>query len=170
MLRSLERGLLTLSIGLIVAIVLLMTIEIVLRYSFSLSTRISEEYSGYLFCAATLAAFFPALTTGRFLRIPALISRLPDRLRAVAEVLIALVSAGFCLILTWQTWDLFRMSVAFGSRSEQYSETPLMYPQVLLPLGLGLLAVGMLLRGAQLAHELWNGNRRLAKDEVNVVD
>lgn len=170
MLRRLERGLLALSIGLIVCIVLLMAVEIVLRYFFSLSTRISEEYSGYLFCAATLAAFFPALTTGRFLRIPTLISRFPNRLRAVAEVVIALVSAGFCLVLTWQTWDLFRMSVAFGSRSEQFSETPLMYPQALLPLGLGLLAIGMLLRGAQLAHGFWHGNTRLAEDEVNVVD
>lgn len=170
MLHRLERGLLALSAGLIVCIGLLMVAEITLRYFFSLSTRISEEYSGYLFCAATLAGFFPALTTGRFLRIPALIARLPTRLRALAEVAIALVSAAFCLLLAWQCWDLFRMSLRFGSRSEQYSETPLMYPQALLPLGLGLLAAGMLLRGAHLARGLWAGDTALAEDEVNVVD
>lgn len=170
MLRHIERASIVVAAGLIVCIVLLMIVEVVLRYFFSVSTRVSEEYSGYLFCAATLIGFFPALTSGRFLRVPALLGVLPLKARAVAELLIAVISAGFCLLLVKETWGLFRMSADFGSTSEQWSATPLMYPQALLPAGLLLLAAGMLMRGVTLARGLMAGDAAVTEDEVNVID
>lgn len=170
MLRIFERASIAVSAGLVVCIILLMMVEIALRYLFSVSTRISEEYSGYLFCAATLIGFFPALTTGRFLRIPALLGMLPLKARAVAELIIAVISAGFCLLLVKETWGMFRMSADFGSVSEQWSATPLMYPQLLMPIGLGLLAIGMLMRGVSLARGLMAGDAAVTEDEVNVID
>lgn len=151
--------------------VVLMTAEVFMRYAFSISIKISEEYSGYLFAAATMLAFYPAMTRGRFLRITAGVSLLPPRGRAVWELVVGLVSALFCLLLAQQTWHLFTTSRDFGSRSEQYSATPLMYPQIILPLALLLLSVGMLVRAIQLSANLWRGDTALALEEdKNVLE
>ena len=152
------------------AMVVLMNLEVFLRYTFSISIKISEEYSGYLFAAATMLGFYPALMRGRFLRISALVSRLPLRPRAVWEIGIGLLSAIFCGIVTLQTWTLFSTSWEFGSVSEQYSATPLMYPQILLPAAWALLTFGMLYRAVIVGKALWRGDASLVKEEENVME
>lgn len=168
--HKIERSLVFISGALLIAIILLMNVEIFARYFFRSSTRISEEFSGYMFCAATILGFYPALMRGRFLRITALLSGIPPKARAVAEVLVGLVSAAFSMVLMYQTWGLFDLSRDFDTRSEYYSETLLMYPQAILPAGFVLLSVGFLVRGLVLARALWWGNTALAEEEANVID
>lgn len=165
-----EKTLIALSSILVALIVVLMNVEVLMRYAFSTSTKISEEFSGYMFAIATALAFLPALMRGRFLRISAALSLLPLRVRAVFELLVGFVSAGFCLVLTVQVWSLFRTSVEFGSISEGYSATPLMYPQAILAPALGLLSAAMLARGIKLSRELWQGHTGMLMEEENVVD
>jgi TRAP-type C4-dicarboxylate transport system permease small subunit len=167
---KLERATIFVSALLVVLMAVLMNVETLLRYVFGASTRISEEYSGYLFCAATMIGFYPALMQGRFLRITALLSLLPSRVRAIWEVVIALVSAAFCLIVAFECWNLFQTSRAFGSISQEYSATPLMYPQAILPLGFALLAAGMIVRGGWIALELWNGDGEMLERENDVLE
>ncbi|MDQ6436967.1 TRAP transporter small permease [Mesorhizobium sp. LHD-90] len=167
----LEKALIFLASILVAVMVVLMTLEVFLRYTFSISIKISEEYSGYLFAAATMLAFYPAMTRGRFLRITAGVSLLPLRVRAAWELAVGVISSLFCLLLAQQTWILFQTSREFGSVSEQYSATPLMYPQLILPAALFLLSFGMLVRAGQLAASLWRGNTALAKEEdKNVLE
>lgn len=165
-----ERLLIALSSILIVMIVVLMNAEVVMRYAFSASTKISEEYAGYMFATATVLAFLPALMRGRFLRISAVLSMMPLRWRAVFELLVGVVSAGFCAVLSMQLWSLFRTSVEFGSISEAYSATPLKYPQAILAPALALLAIAMLARGIKLSRDLWRGDTGMLLEEENVVD
>lgn len=170
MTQYLEKGLIAVCSVLILMMIVLMNVEVFGRYLFGISTRIAEEYSGYLFCAATMLGFYPAVMRGRFLRIASLLSFLGTRARAAWEVAIAVLSAVFCLLLAWQTWGLFTMSRRFGSISLEYSGTPLMYPQLIMPLGLSLLAVGILLRVAVVARQILRGNPQALEDENNVLD
>lgn len=165
-----QKILIAISSVIVALMVVLMNVEVFLRYAFSSSTKISEEYSGYMFAVATVLAFIPALMRGRFLRISAVLTVLPLRVRALFELAIGVISAAFCLVLTVQVWDLFRTSAEFGSVSEQFSATPLMYPQAIIAPALLLLSIAMFVRGLTVAGELWRGNTRLVKDEENVVD
>lgn len=170
MASKIEKTFLLLCSAAIIATILLMNVEIFARFFLNTSTKISDEFSSYLFCAATMLGFYPALMRGRFLRIPVALSLLPLRFRAVWEAVIALFSALFCLLLAWETWELFQMSRHLGSVSEQYSATPLMYPQLVLPIGLVLLALAMGIRGFQLTRQLWRGETGLLKEENDVLE
>jgi TRAP-type C4-dicarboxylate transport system permease small subunit len=168
--ERLENILIALACVLIAAMLILMNAEVFMRYVFSTSLKISEEYAGYLFAAATMFGFYPALMRGRFLRISALVSRLPLRPRAFWETIVGAVSAAFCLVVAAQTWTLFITSQEFGSVSEQYSATPLMYPQVILPAAWLLLAMGMLYRAFTVAKSLWVGDATLVREEEHVME
>lgn len=170
MLRSLDRLLVAIASIVTALMVLLINVEVLLRYVFVGSTKVSEEYSGYMFAAATMIALYPALMRGRFLRITAVLSLLPLRARAVWELVIAAIAAVFCLILAVQTWKLFMASREFGTISEQFSATPLMYPQSILPFAFLILALGMLFRGIELGRNLWRGNTELLKEEEHVLE
>lgn len=165
-----ERVLSAIAAVIIVAMVALMNVELISRYIFGYSTRVSEEYSSYMFCAATVAGFYPALMRGRFLRITALLSLVSLKVRAVWEVILGLISTGFSAVVAFQTWDLFAASREFGSISDQYSQTPLMYPQLVLFLGWALLSLGMLLRGLRLGFDLWRNNTLLIAEEADVLE
>lgn len=165
-----ERLLIAISSVLVVLMIILMNAEVIGRYLFGVSTRISEEYSSYMFCAATMLAFYPALMQGRFLRVSGVLSLLPLKIRAAWELFIAAISAAFCFIVLEQTWGLFSMSRDFGSRSEQYSATPLMYPQLVLLVGMAILCLGMLYRGYVLFQHLWRGETDIVESETNVAD
>jgi len=167
---TLERVTIFLSALIIVLMAVLMNAETLLRYVFNSSTRISEEYSGYLFCAATMIGFYPALMQARFLRITPLLAMIPNKPRAVWEVVIALLSAAFCMVVAYVCWELFNTSREFGSVSQEFSATPLMYPQFILPVGFALLGIGMVLRGIWIARELWAGHSEILESENDVLE
>ncbi len=148
---------LVIGLAMILAMAALMNVEIAGRTLFGVSTQIADEFAGYLFTAATMLCFLPALREARFLRVEGLVNFAPPRLRAALEVFAAGIGAGTCLVLAAATWDLTAASFSFGTRSLQASQTPLVIPQAIMPLGFGLLAVGFLEWGAIRASRLWRG-------------
>lgn len=125
----------------------LMNVEIFSRYLFKTSTQIADEYSGYLFTWMTLFCFLAALRSGRLLRVEAAVNRMPRGLRRLFEVIGAAVGAAASAVLTLSTWQVAAASLEFGSRSLQTSETPLFYPQIAMPVCLGLLTLGFIETG-----------------------
>ena len=138
----------------LVAMVVLISVEILGRYFFRFSTLIADEYSGYLFVWATFLGFAHALRTGQFLRVEMLVVRLAPRLRNALEILAAAAGLVVAAIAAWGTWKLVYTSWRFGSLSIQPSATPLLIPQLIMPLGLLLLCL-------LYVEEIW---RRLAGD------
>lgn len=131
---------------LLLAMGLLINVEVFGRYFFSFSTLISDEYSGYLFSWMTLICFFYALRTEHLLRVDALVSGLRGRMRDLMGVLAALIGLAVSLILTQATFTMWHTNWMFNSVSLQPSQTPLYIPQLIMPLGFGLLALGYLER------------------------
>jgi TRAP-type C4-dicarboxylate transport system permease small subunit len=125
----------------------LMNVEIFSRYLFKTSTQIADEYSGYLFTWMTLFCFLAALRSGRLLRVEAALNRMPRGLQRALEATGAAVGAAASLVLALATWDVAAASLEFGTRSLQTSDTPLFYPQVAMPICLGLLTLGFIETG-----------------------
>ena len=127
---------------------LLINVEVFGRYLFNYSTHISDEYSGYFFSWMTLLCFLYGLRTGRFLRVDALLLRLPRRGREVLAIPASLVGVGVSAILARATFTLWHVNWMFNSVSLQPSQTPLWIPMAVMPVGFALLALGYLERFA----------------------
>ena len=141
--------------GLILAgMALLMNVEVLGRTLLSRSTHMADEYSGYGLCAATMLCMVVAMRRERFLRVDGVIERLPPRVQAWASVFGAGVGCVVSLVLCWSTGKLAWTSYLFGSRSIEMSETPLAWPQAVMPLGFGLLAVAFVECGLARARAL----------------
>jgi TRAP-type transport system small permease protein len=125
----------------LVAMVILINVEIVMRGVFNSSTLLADEYSGYLFVWATLIGFAHALQTGAFLRVEGLIERLPPHLRAWADVLSALVGLAVAAVCSYATATLVLASFRYGTLSIQPSATQLWLPQLVMPVSFAVLVL-----------------------------
>lgn len=114
--------------------------EIFLRGLFNSTLGISDEYTGYLMAIVSLLSLAFAEKGDCHIRI-AFLDRFSERGKCLRFLIPFryLVGLVFAAILFYVTSDLFLESVKYGSRSLQISETPLAYPQFLLPVGAMLL-------------------------------
>jgi len=122
----------------------LMGVEIATRALLHKSTQIADEYAGYLFTWMTMAGFFYAQRSDRFLRVDSLRHRLSPRARAGVDAATSLLAAVLVAVLLYATWATFRTSLMFDSRSIQPSQTLLWIPQVVMPVGFALLLLAFL--------------------------
>ena len=125
----------------LVLMLLLILLEIFLRNFFLISTKVADEYSGYLTCWATLCGFLYVARSDYFIRVEFLLNRLRGPSREVTLLFGSLcgfiVTLVVCYAGTMLVWNSYR----FHSTSQQYSETLMAIPQALLPVSFFLLAV-----------------------------
>lgn len=139
---SLDRKLVAIAAVILLLVTALINIEVIARTFFSRSTQMSDEYAGYGLCATTMLCLVAAMRQGRFLRIDGVIERLPPRGQAIAEIFGCIVGFVVSAILCWSTAKLTLTSYQFGTRSIEFSQTPLAIPQALMPIGFALLCLG----------------------------
>ena len=125
----------------VVLLVVLVNVEVAARYFFNTSTLVADEFGGYALVWICLLGFAQALRSGQFLRVDALVLRLPRRGRQAAEVVAALVGLAVSAVLAHATFGTMAGSWRFGSLSIQPSMTPLWLPQAVMPLGFGWLCL-----------------------------
>ena len=77
--------------------------------------------------------------SGRQIRMDAVVSLLPLRLRTVIELVSDLVLIASCVVLAVLAWPVVAMLAEFDQRS-QAANIPLALPQATLPLGFLILA------------------------------
>ena len=142
----LERIAIALAVVLIALMALLMNVEVISRYVFRFSTQIADEYAGYFFTAVTLLCFVPAMRRGRFIRVTAVLDRLPGKLRIALDIVGSLLGAAVSVVFAWTTFQLAWGSWQIGSTALQAIQTPLFIPQSVMPLGFALLAIAFIER------------------------
>ena len=128
----------------VVVMTALVTVEVVSRDLFNLSTLIADEMSGYLLVALTLLGLAPTLRGGGFIRIDTYRARVRGGGRRALELAIHLLALGYAGLLDWYLWRLAADAWRLGTTSIQVSRTPLWIPQACMALG-GLLLVFELL-------------------------
>ena len=122
---------------------MLITVDVIGR-EFYRSTGISHEVSGYCLVCIVFLGLAYTMKRGRHIQITTLTSRLPARARqwlAMATSSIGLVFVGW---LFWFTLRQVITSFALKSVSMTPLKAPLWPLQMLLPLGLSLLAMAII--------------------------
>lgn len=126
---------------LVVALVVLINVEVVLRYFLNSSTLIADEYGGYALVWICLLGFGQALRSGQFISVDVFSRRFPPAGKRLSAILGSLVGFVASLLLAYATYRLTAVNFRFGSVSIQPSATPLWMPQAILPVGFGMLCI-----------------------------
>lgn len=127
--------------AIVVLLVVLVNTEVAARYLLGRSTLVADEYGGYALVWICLLGFARALRSGQFLRVDALVVRLPGPGRRVALTIAAAVGLAAAAVLAHATLAMTMASWRFGSLSIQPSSTPLWLPQLVMPAGFFWLCV-----------------------------
>ena len=125
----------------VLLLVALVNTEVAARYFLNTSTLVADEYGGYALVWICMLGFGQALRRGQFLRVDAVVLRLPPVGQQAAAVLGAAVGLVTAAVLTYATCVLTANSWRFGSVSIQPSATKLWIPQAVMPVGFGWLCL-----------------------------
>ena len=126
------------------AILGLVCLEVFLRELFARSTMIADEMSGYLNVAIVYLGLAYTLREGGFIRVEVVYNKIAARAGRIVPWFIVLVSLGYVVLLIYYMTREVIYSYEAGVRSMFVSQTPLFWPQLLIPLGLGILALQLL--------------------------
>jgi TRAP-type C4-dicarboxylate transport system permease small subunit len=114
--------------------------NIIGRYFFSVSISCAEESMLFLMIGCVFLGAPPVGWLGRHIRMDALVSILPARVRKAFELAADLITIATCVMLAIFAWPMIAMFVELDQRSET-ANIPLVIPQAVLPLGLMLMAL-----------------------------
>jgi len=122
----------------------LILVEIVLRTFFSMSTLISDEYSGYLMVALVLLGLSYTFAEGSHIRITILAEYLQGRAQQALDLLATSVAMALCGFALYHSVLMVQDTFSYGILADSLSETPLYIPQVMIPVGLLLLELQLM--------------------------
>lgn len=140
------------------AIVVLMAINVLLRYAFSIGSVWSQELEWHLLSPLVLVGMTYALQKGEHVRVDVLYARYPARAQAAVDVLAAVLAVAFALLVV-------RYSIAYVMQSYSIAEVSadpggLKYRwalKALIPLGFALFAVQAAAQGVAAWRRLARG-------------
>lgn len=125
----------------LVALLLLINTEVAARYLFNGSTLVADEYGGYLMAWMTMFGAVHLIRADRHLSMTSIVDRMSPRAQNAVGILAAAIGLGISLVLLYATTLLVISSGRFGSVSIQPSRTPLVWPQLAMPVGYVLLCM-----------------------------
>ena len=123
----------------ILAMGLILTYEVFVRYCFNSPTIWVQETSIYLYMWTMLAAASYTLQKRKHVHVDLLVERLPSRPRAALEAATSTIGTFFCAIVSVQAYQMIAATVRFGKVSATPLRVPLWIPQSALLMGFVLL-------------------------------
>lgn len=133
---ALSRAAACLAALIIIAMVLHILTEIVLRSLFGTSTFVLDEMVGYGIAAATFLSLGYAFEHGSLIRVGVLAERLQGRARRALDAACALLTLAVMGLATWYLGATALRSFTRGRKSSSIAEIPLWIPEFLCWLGL----------------------------------
>jgi len=116
--------------------------EIILRFLFSKSTYVLDEFVAYSTASITFLCFAYSFHEKSLIRVEIVIHRLKGNVRKTFEIASTAVTLLVVLCLTWYfTVVTFWRDVTRGTVSESIAEVPLWIPELLALIGLILFAL-----------------------------
>ncbi len=125
----------------VVLMVCLVVLEVLLRSTIGFSFGFVDELVSYL---VVLVTFFGVCVTFRnnaLFKVEMFYAKLSEASRRILDIFHALLSLGLCGILIYYAFFLISSSFRRGTISQSKLETPLYIPQLIIPVGLIILAV-----------------------------
>jgi TRAP-type C4-dicarboxylate transport system permease small subunit len=137
LIRGLVAGIQGLTAVLMLVAVALNAANIVGRYVFFSPIASAEEVMLFLLVGTVFLGNAVVGFEGKQLRMDVLLHALPPAVRRGFDILADLTMIAVCVILIVLAWPAVSMLAEFDQRS-QSAEIPLVIPQALVPIGLGL--------------------------------
>lgn len=134
-------GLCAVGVFCVVAMMVLTTGDVILRYAFNSPTMWTDEMASYLMIAIVFLGLAQNLRTDGHIRIDVVTNHVPPGIRRVLEVFAFAVAILFSVILIAGTWTRF---YNFWERNT-LSDSPLMTPMwiAMVPVLIGAVALGI---------------------------
>lgn len=108
---------------------LMVSVDVISRKFFGVTMGGSDEISGYLFAISTAFAFPYALLCRANVRIDVVYTKLPARLRGLADITALALLSGFVAVVTWRIFAVVQVTWANASHSITPLRVPLIVPQ-----------------------------------------
>jgi len=109
----------------------LIVFDVVGRKRFGISSRATDEITGYVMAIAGTMAVLYGLKHGSHVRIDLLVRLMPKPARRLADWTAALAMAGFTAFWAARIWEVVRKSVNINAHATTEMATPLVIPQTL---------------------------------------
>lgn len=143
----------------VLAMCLLVTGAVVVRYVFDWPVVWVPEIVGYLMVALVFLALGETMLAGRHIKIDLVVGRLPGRVRDVVELLTLTLSVGVAGFFTWHGVNTMLRSLQYGRRDAFGAlDLPLWIPQVAMPIGLSVLTLVVVLLTCRKLREVLYGS------------
>lgn len=155
--------------GALILAAFMVSIDVILRKTISVSMGGADEITGYVFAVGTAWAFTFTLLDRANVRIDALYQFLPPYVRAILDIVSMIVLGGFMFLVTKGAYSVFYGSLGWPFGESEFwsvSITPLLTP-LAIPQGLWL--VGLILFLFALALVLIRSLAALAKGDLATV-
>jgi len=115
--------------------------EIAARSLFDEPTIWAQEVSVYLLIALAFLGLAPTHAADEHIRIDLLTRRLGPRVQLLLRAATLVAIATYSAVAAYGGIEMVRQSLRFGRRSLTLLSVPVWIPQLLIPLGMGLLAL-----------------------------
>ena len=129
-----------------VALLLIVTYEVVARYVFNNPPIWAEEICCYLFIFMVLMPLGGVLKGDHNIALDLLIRNVSPGRRLWLEIMNSLVGLLFCIILTWYGAKYTFFQYRFNFRASTLLATPLWIPYMIIPIGAGLVSLQYLVK------------------------
>lgn len=128
----------------IIALIVVILYEVVMRYFFNKPTIWAHELSVYIFGAMWILVGGFALLRGRMVTVDVFYGRLSSRGKAIADVCTFILALAYTLALLWASWKLAWDSVLWNEHSETVWRVPYYPFRLTLPIATFLLLIQLI--------------------------
>ena len=143
----------------VLAMCLLVTGAVAVRYVFNWPVVWVPEIVGYLMVALVFLALGETMLAGRHIKIDLVVGRLPRRLRDVVELFTLTLSVGVAGFFAWHGVNTMLRSLEYGRRDAFGAlNLPLWIPQLALPIGLSVLTLVVVLLACRKLRDVLYGS------------
>jgi len=126
----------------VLALVGVMSTNVLLRYGFSLGSVWAQELEWHLMAPIALFGMVWALKRGEHVRVDVLYERFPPRAKALADIIACVLGLVVAAAIVWLSWRYVGQSFAQGEGSANPGGIPYRYVlKGLIPAGFLLLAL-----------------------------
>lgn len=122
----------------------IITYSVAMRYAFNTPQAWTDESVGYLLVASVMASIAYALRKGEHIAVDILTERLPPAGRSATEIIGLIAVAIVAGVLLFEAYETVSFSKMVGLRSNGSLATELYMPQLMMPIGFGLLLLATL--------------------------
>lgn len=127
----------------LVAMIVLIGAETVVRNIFGGSLQVTDEIGGYLLVAVTFLSMSVSEAHGAFHRVELVQARMSQRARIVLQVVFDACSFVASALVTWQLGRLAVNSWKSGDVAPTPLQTPLWLPQMVMGIGMAFLCLAL---------------------------